>query len=59
MKKKKNSTSPDKMWYVKADRTRDISARVDWENPLDLNTIVQLSKHGLLKERRVHNPKAA
>jgi len=59
MKKKERDTSTDKVWYVKATRVRDISKRVDWENPLDLNTIVQLSKHGLLKEKKTHNPKAA
>lgn len=59
MRKKEKDISTAKVWYVKATRVSDISKRVDCGNPLDLNTIVQLSKHGLLKEKKAHNPKAA
>ena len=59
MKKKKSNTSSDKAWYVKLSRVQDISGRVDWNNPLDLKTILHLSKYGLLKEKKAQNPKAA
>jgi len=53
MKKKKDSSAqPAKKWYVKVSHLKDISSRVDWNSPLDLNTILQLSKYGLLKEKK-------
>ena len=39
-----------KKHYTKASTLKDISSRVDYNAPLDLNTILEMSRKGLLKE---------
>ena len=50
---KKNKT------YVRASRIKDTSGSVDWNKPLNLETILELSRKGLLKEKRSTSKKAA
>ena len=50
---KKNKT------YVRVSRIKDTSSSVDWDKPLNLETILELSKKGLLKEKKITSKKAA
>ena len=55
----KSINKEKEIFYVKVSPIKDTSNCVDWEHPLDLNTILELSRRGLLKERKVSRKKAA
>jgi hypothetical protein len=57
-KKKKQSIKPKSdNWYVHTSRTKESSANFD--HPLDLDTILELSKKGILKEKKLKPGKVA
>ncbi len=50
---KKNKT------YVPVSRMKNSSTSVDWDKALNLETILELSRKGLLKEKKSISKKAA
>jgi hypothetical protein len=57
-KKKNQSINPksDK-WYVRTSVTKESTA--DFDNPLELSTILEMSKKGMLKEKKIKPGKVA
>ncbi len=52
-------TRNKKKTYVRVSRMKDSSASVDWNRPLNLETLLELSRKGLLKEKKRSPKKAA
>lgn len=51
--------NPKNKTYVRVSRIKDTSTSVDWNKPLNLDTLLELSHKGLLKEKKVSSKKAA